>query len=114
MKELKHQWSILSTGQPFEYSFMDEDFNALYKTEQQTETISLLFTTLFIIIACLGLFALSSYTAEKRSQGNKHPESVRRQCAGYSRHDVQRFSKTDFNRQYDWNSGCLDINAFLA
>ena len=68
LKELKHQWSILSTGQPFEYSFMDEDFNALYKTEQQTETISLLFTTLAIIIACLGLFALSSYSAEKRSR----------------------------------------------
>jgi putative ABC transport system permease protein len=68
LKELKHQWSILSTGQPFEYSFMEEDFNALYKTEQQTETISMLFTTLAIIIACLGLFALSSYSAEKRSR----------------------------------------------
>jgi putative ABC transport system permease protein len=53
---------------PFEYSFLDEDINKLYKTEQQASTLFEHGTFLAIFIACLGLLGLVSYTAEQRTK----------------------------------------------
>jgi len=47
---------------------MDKDFDAIYDTEQRTGTIFVTFTTLAIIIACLGLFGLAAYAAEQRTK----------------------------------------------
>jgi putative ABC transport system permease protein len=55
-------------SEPFEYSFMDEDFNNLYKSEATVGQIFTVFTGLAILIACLGLFGLVSYAAEQRSK----------------------------------------------
>lgn len=51
---------------PFEYEFVDEAFNAKFKSEQLIGSLSLIFALLAIIISCLGLFGLSAYTAEQR------------------------------------------------
>jgi putative ABC transport system permease protein len=51
---------------PFAYSFLDEDFAQLYKTEQKQAQIFTVFSGLAIFIACLGLFGLASYTTEQR------------------------------------------------
>ncbi|MEP6612683.1 MAG: FtsX-like permease family protein, partial [Mucilaginibacter sp.] len=48
------------------YSFMDEDFDAIYRAEQRIGTISVAFTSLAVVIACLGLFGLAAYAAEQR------------------------------------------------
>jgi putative ABC transport system permease protein len=53
-------------GQPFLYSFMDENFNKLYEAEQRTARISISFAILAIVIACIGLFGLVTYAAEQR------------------------------------------------
>jgi putative ABC transport system permease protein len=53
-------------GQPFLYTFMDEDFNRLYVSEQQTGRLFVAFAAFAILIACLGLFGLVSYAAEQR------------------------------------------------
>ena len=53
-------------GQPFSYSFMDEQFNNTYRTEQRISEISITFSILAILIACLGLFGLVTYAAEQR------------------------------------------------
>ena len=53
---------------PFEYSFLDEDIDNLYKTEQQIGNLIKYGTFLAIFIACLGLFGLASFTAEKRTK----------------------------------------------
>jgi len=53
-------------GQPFGYTFMDEDFNRLYATEQRTGRLFVSFAAFAILIACLGLFGLVSYAAEQR------------------------------------------------
>jgi putative ABC transport system permease protein len=66
--QVEHKWNNLSPNQHFEYSFMDEDFNAAYRTEQRTGTLFLSFTTLAIVIACLGLFSLAAYAAEQRNK----------------------------------------------
>jgi putative ABC transport system permease protein len=51
---------------PFEYSFLDEQFGKLYKSDLRQQTILSIFSALAIIIACLGLFGLASFTATKR------------------------------------------------
>jgi len=47
---------------------MDQDFDAIYRTEQRAGTVLVVFTTLAIIIACLGLFGLAAYAAEQRTK----------------------------------------------
>jgi putative ABC transport system permease protein len=53
---------------PFEYSFLDEDIDNLYKTEWRIGNLVRYGTFLAIFIACLGLFGLASFTAEKRTK----------------------------------------------
>ncbi|MET4081823.1 putative ABC transport system permease protein [Pedobacter sp. UYP30] len=66
--ESKYHAVELMAGQPFIYSFMDEDFNHLYQSEQQTGKIFITFAFFAILIACLGLFGLITYAAEQRTK----------------------------------------------
>jgi putative ABC transport system permease protein len=52
----------------FEYTFLDQFLNTLYRSEQRTATIVLIFAGLAIFIACLGLFGLAAFTAEQRTK----------------------------------------------
>ncbi len=56
------------SSQPFIYSFMNEDFNSLYKGEQRTGSMFTTFAALAIFIACLGLLGLAVYSAEQRTK----------------------------------------------
>ena len=47
---------------------MDQDFDKIYRTEQRTGQIAVSFTSLAIVIACLGLFGLAAYAAEQRTK----------------------------------------------
>jgi putative ABC transport system permease protein len=67
MAQIKAKWAPLSTVQ-MNYSFMDQDFDASYRSEQRVGTIFIIFTSLAIIIACLGLFGLAAYAAEQRTK----------------------------------------------
>ncbi len=53
---------------PFEYNFLDEKFDKLYKSEVRQESLLSIFSAIAICIACLGLFGLASYTAIKRTK----------------------------------------------
>jgi putative ABC transport system permease protein len=64
---LKSRWAGLVPNRAFEYSFMDNDFDALYRAEQRIGRLSILFSALAILIACLGLFGLAAYAAEQRT-----------------------------------------------
>ena len=66
LERIKNKWQSMAAGQPFNYSFMDEDFNRLYTTEQRTGKIFITFAVLAILIASLGLFGLITYAAEQR------------------------------------------------
>jgi putative ABC transport system permease protein len=55
-------------GLPFNYTFMDDDFDKLYHAEQQTGQIFITFAVFAILIACLGLFGLVTYAAEQRTK----------------------------------------------
>lgn len=61
-------WKQLAPGQPFQYSFLDEDFGRMYAAEQRLGKIFEVFAALAIIIASLGLFALTAFTAEQRTK----------------------------------------------
>jgi len=65
---LEQTWKKHADGAPFEYSFLDADFNLLFQKEQKMGNIILIFTVLAIGIACLGLFGLAAYTTEQRSK----------------------------------------------
>jgi putative ABC transport system permease protein len=66
IEQIRNKWKASVTSQPFDYSFMDEDFNRWYTTEQRTAQIFITFAALAIVIACLGLFGLITYAAEQR------------------------------------------------
>ena len=55
-------------GYPFEYRFLDEDFDRLFRSEMLVGKLSRLFGILAIFITCLGLFGLAAYTAERRTK----------------------------------------------
>ncbi len=61
-------WKKLSPNQAFDYSFMDRDFDALYRDEQHMAQLFISLTALAIGIACLGLFGLAAYAAEQRTR----------------------------------------------
>jgi putative ABC transport system permease protein len=52
----------------FEYSFLDEDYQKLYASEQRIGVLSNFFTALAILIACLGLFGLAAFSTEQRTK----------------------------------------------
>jgi putative ABC transport system permease protein len=63
---LEKKWKSLYPDMPFEYTFLNEEFAQLYKSEKQTQTIVGLLSGLAIFIACLGLFGLAAFMAEQR------------------------------------------------
>ncbi|MEM6831663.1 MAG: FtsX-like permease family protein, partial [Bacteroidota bacterium] len=65
---LEAKWDEFAPGQPFQYSFLDERFNELYKAEQKLGQIFGVFAFLAIFIACLGLYGLAAFTAEQRTK----------------------------------------------
>ena len=68
LSQIKDKWKELSPNVQMNYSFMDQDFDATYRAEQRVGTIFIVFTSLAIIIACLGLFGLAAYAAEQRTK----------------------------------------------
>ncbi|HEY5824905.1 MAG TPA: FtsX-like permease family protein, partial [Cyclobacteriaceae bacterium] len=65
---IEETWKKVNPGASFEYAFLDEQFANLYRNEQAFATMFTHFTVLAIIIAGLGLFALSAFTAEQRKK----------------------------------------------
>ncbi len=61
-------WSSLNPAEPFEYSFLDEDFQKNYATEDRRAAMVGFFTTIAILISCLGLFGLAAFSAEQRTK----------------------------------------------
>jgi predicted permease len=61
-------WEKLLPDIPFSYQFLDEDFAAMYRSEERTGTLLKIFTAMAILVACLGLFGLASYAAEQRTK----------------------------------------------
>jgi putative ABC transport system permease protein len=65
---IKKIYTAAAPDYPFEYNFLDEQFDRHYKTEAKQQAVLGIFSAIAIFIACLGLFGLASYTAIKRTK----------------------------------------------
>ena len=65
---IKKIYTAAAPDYPFEYKFLDEQFDRHYKTEVKQQAVLGIFSGIAIFIACLGLFGLASYTAIKRTK----------------------------------------------
>jgi putative ABC transport system permease protein len=68
MSFLKDKWKKFAPNYPFNYLFLDDAFEQLYRTDQRIGTIIKYFTFLAIFISCLGLFGLASFSAAQRTK----------------------------------------------
>ena len=68
LDNLEETWSRVVPGFPFDYEFINEDFEAMYRTEQRMGSVLKYFSFLAVFIACLGLFGLASFAAEQRTR----------------------------------------------
>jgi putative ABC transport system permease protein len=65
---IQNKWKQFAPDQPFDYTFMDAEFDSLYRSEQTMGQVLTVFTILSIIVACLGLLGLAIFTAERRTK----------------------------------------------
>ena len=63
---IEQKWKAFEPNHPFTYSFFDQQFDALHRSEAATAQLIKGFTLLAILVTCLGLFALSTYAAVRR------------------------------------------------
>ncbi len=68
VKDAEQSWEKINPGIPFVYSFLDKDFQQNYDKDQRTSGIVRYFTFIAILIACMGLFGLSAFSAEQRTR----------------------------------------------
>jgi putative ABC transport system permease protein len=61
-------WKQFANNEPIEYSFLDDNFDELFRAEQRMGKVFTVFSGLAIFIACLGLFALAAFTSEQRTK----------------------------------------------
>jgi putative ABC transport system permease protein len=65
---IRQRWEEIFPGKPFDYTFLEDDFMEQFSNDRNRRTVFAGFTMLIIIIACLGLFGLASYTTERRTR----------------------------------------------
>jgi putative ABC transport system permease protein len=68
IKSLENAWKSFVPSRPFNYDFLDDKIDGFYKQDVKTKSVLGLFTLLALFTACLGLFGLASYIAEKRTK----------------------------------------------
>ena len=68
MSFIKNKWQEFNPGHPFDYFFLDDQYDKLYRSEEKMGQVFRYFTVLALFISCLGLFGLSSYVLEKRTK----------------------------------------------
>ena len=68
LAQLQQLYKEINPGLPFEYKFLDDEYQKLYASEQRVGFLSRYFAGLALIICCLGLFGLAAFTAQKRQK----------------------------------------------
>ena len=68
LAEIRRAWQKLNPSEPFEYNFLDEEFQKNYQAQDRLAAIVKYFTLIAILISCLGLFGLAAFSAEQRTK----------------------------------------------
>lgn len=66
LDQIESKYTSLQPGYPFEFSFLDSDYQELYEVENKTATLSKIFTLFVVLISCLGLLGLAIFNSEQR------------------------------------------------
>jgi len=64
--DIKTVWNKFSPDFPLDYSFLDENFDKMYKSEEKLSSLLWIFTAMAIFVGCMGLFGLAAFSAEQR------------------------------------------------
>ncbi|MCK0109991.1 ABC transporter permease [Flavobacteriaceae bacterium S0825] len=88
---IENKYKAAAPGMPFNYEFLDEAFDNMYRQERRVGKVAMSFAILAIIIACLGLFGLATYIAEQRTK-----EIGIRKVLGASVTNIVKMLSTDF------------------
>jgi putative ABC transport system permease protein len=91
IESIRLKWKEFGPDIPFDYSFMDAEFDKLYRSDQVMGQVFTVFTVLSVLVACLGLLGLAIYTAERRMK-----EISIRKVLGASVQNVVTMLSTDF------------------
>ena len=68
LQRLRHEWRASIPARPFNYSFLDEEYDSLYRTEQRLGTLMSLFCGMAILVTCLGLLGLMVFVVSQRTK----------------------------------------------
>ena len=68
VEKVRAEWKRIAPNDPFEYVFLDENFDELFREEQRLGQVFTVLTGIAIFVACLGLLGLASFTAEQRTK----------------------------------------------
>ncbi|HEX8377114.1 MAG TPA: FtsX-like permease family protein [Pedobacter sp.] len=93
IKGVQNLYREFNPDYPFEYTFLDEDYEKLYTSEATVASLSKYFAGLAVLISCLGLFGLAAFTAERRKK-----EIGIRKVLGASGFNIINMLSTDFNK----------------
>jgi len=68
LDSVRAAWQTVNSRYPFDYRFFDQDFDRMYRADERMGAVLKVFAVMAVIIACLGLFGLASFTAEQRTK----------------------------------------------
>jgi putative ABC transport system permease protein len=111
---IKNLFSKYNQGLDFTYSFLDDDYDNLYSSEQRVAVLSRYFAGVAILISCLGLFGLAAIHSAKTSKGNWYKESGWRICIQNNRNVIAGLYKTYCVCTFDRFSAFRMANEQLA
>ncbi|MDH5467932.1 MAG: ABC transporter permease, partial [Candidatus Aminicenantes bacterium] len=115
LKFIKETWERIIPAYPFEYSFLDDDFDQSFRNMERTGHVLNSFAVLAVIISCLGLFGLASFAAEERTK-----EIGIRKVLGSSASRIVLLLTKDFSRciliatLIAWPVGYFVMNRWLS
>ncbi|NCT94429.1 MAG: FtsX-like permease family protein [Chitinophagaceae bacterium] len=93
IRQIGSTWKQVAPHRPFEYKFLDDEFNKMYNAELRLGEVFNLFTGISILLACIGLLGLCSYAAQQRVK-----EIGIRKIMGAGVGDIVRLLSRDFFR----------------
>jgi putative ABC transport system permease protein len=68
LDDLEEAWTSAVPGQPFTYEFLDQEYDAVYRSEQRTGQLFTAFSLLAVFVSCLGLFGLAAFAVVQRTR----------------------------------------------
>jgi len=83
LSQIQQIWTKMTSGEPFQFFFLNDELNSYYKEERRTGRVSLMFSVLAIFIACMGLFGLTLFNTQRRTR-----EIGIRKVMGASQRDI--------------------------